>query len=38
MKKYEAPEIVVLNVNGTEIFTSGGYNDMPDEDLPVENW
>ena len=35
MKKiYESPEIIVLNVNGTEIFTS------PEEtpDIPSENW
>ena len=35
MKKYEAPEIVVLNVSGTEIFTSGEGNTP---DLPADNW
>ena len=35
MKKiYEAPEVVVLNVNGTEIFTSPEETD----DLPANNW
>ncbi len=34
MKKYEAPEIVVLNVSGTEIFTSGDGH-TPDFDI---NW
>lgn len=37
MKKYEAPEIVLLKINGTEIFTSGT-GDTPDQDITDDQW
>lgn len=37
MKKYEAPEIVLLKINGTEIFTSGTGHD-PDQEITDDMW
>lgn len=38
MKKYEAPEVIVLDVNGSEIFTSADLDDTPPVTIPGGQW